>query len=116
MGVTQRMALSMIRGDTLTIGFEIDNLSEDLDEVYFSCRTAFGASDYIFQVSLTGQSVNGSVTKESDGKYRVRVAPIATANLTPGQYVYDLEFEYGDDVLTPLIGSLKIDYGVTEGE
>ena len=116
MGVTQRMALSMIRGDTLTIGFEIDNLSEDLDEVYFSCRTAFGASDYIFQVSLTGQSVNGSVTKESDGKYRVRVAPIATANLTPGQYVYDLEFEYGDDVLTPLIGTLKIDYGVTEGE
>ena len=116
MGVTQRIALSMIRGDTLTLGFEIVNLSEDLDEVFFSCRTAFGASDYIFQVSLTGQSVNGSVTKEADGRYRVRVAPVATASLTPGDYVYDLEIDYGNDVLTPLIGTLKINYCVTEGE
>lgn len=112
MGITERMALSMIRGDTLTIAFEIENLQETLDEVFFSCRTAFGASSYVFQVSMTG----GGVTQQDDGKYVVRVAPELTANLTPAQYVYDLQIDYGDDVLTPLIGTLKIDYGVTEGE
>lgn len=116
MGVTQRMALSMIRGDTLTIPFEIENLTTTLDEIYFSCRTAFGASDYVFQVKMSASSTEGEVTNQGDGKYLVRVAPVATASLTPGQYVYDLEIDYGDDVLTPLIGTLKIDYGVTEGE
>ena len=115
MGVTQRMALSMIRGDTLTIGFEIDNLSETVDNVFFSCREAFGASDYLFQVSMT-TSTAGSVTVDEDGKYLVRVAPATTENITPGNYVYDLQVNYGIDVFTPLIGQLKIDYGVTEGE
>ena len=116
MGITQRMALSMIRGDTFTMPFEIENLTTTIDEIYFSCRTAFGASNYVFQVKMTTTSENGEVTDQGDGKYLVRVAPVATENLMPGQYVYDLQIDYGDDVLTPLIGTLKIDYGVTEGE
>ena len=114
MGFTQRMALSMIRGDTFTLPFEIDNLSTTLDEIYFSCRTAFGAPEYVFQVKMTATSDNGEVTDQGDGKYLVRVAPVATENLAPGTYVYDLEFNYGPDVMTPLIGTLKIEYGVTE--
>lgn len=109
--LTQNIFLKMVRGDTLSLGFEIEGLTEDLDEVYFSCRTEFGALNYVFQASLTG----GEVTKEDTGKYLVRIPPAYTANLAPGDYVYDLEVQLDNDVFTPLIGRLQIDWGVSEG-
>lgn len=109
--LTQNIPLSMIRGDTLSLGFEIEGLTDDLDEVYFSCRTALGTNTYVFQGSLTG----GEVTKVDTGKYQVRIPPSYTANLEPNTYVYDLEVTLGTDVFTPLIGKLKINYGVSEG-
>lgn len=109
--LTQNVFLKMVRGDTLSLGFEVDGLTEDLDEVYFSCRTEYGANNYVFQASLT----NGEVTKEATGKYLVRIPPAYTANLVPGDYVYDLEVQLDSDVFTPLIGKLEICWGVTEG-
>ena len=109
--LTQKIFLQMIKGDTLSLGFTVDGLTADLDEVYFSCRTEYGSPTYVFQASLTG----GQVTKVATGQYLVTVPPSNTANVAPGDYVYDLEVTLGTNVFTPLIGTLKIDWGVSEG-
>ena len=108
--LTQNIYLKMVRGDTLSLGFEIEGLTDDLDEVYFSCRTEYGALSYVFQGSLT----NGEVTKEDTGKYLVKIPPAYTEHVAPGGYVYDLEVQLDGDVFTPLIGNLEIIWGVTE--
>ena len=112
MSITQNVNLNMIRGDTLSIGVEFTNLTDDLDGAYFSCKQSYSANSYIFQKSL---ATGGGITKESTGVYRIRVAPADTENVAPGNYVYDLQIQIDNDILTILIGTLTIGYGVTEG-
>lgn len=107
--ITQNVFLEMVRGDTLGIGLQFDNLSGTIDEVYMSCRSRFGAPDLVFQGSTTG----GEVTVDGGNVY-ICIPPAATENVTPGMYVYDVEITSGADVFTPLLGNLRILYGVTE--
>lgn len=110
MAEINRVAMNMIRGDTLCVGLQTLTLTEDLDEVYFSCKVKRGDSTYVFQETLTG----GGVTKVDTGLYQARVAPSKTRNLEPGIYWVDVECHYGADVYTALLGTLQIEYGVTE--
>lgn len=107
--ITQNVFLEMVRGDTLGLGIQFTNLASPIDEVVLSCRTEFGSPTLVFQGSLTG----GEVTTDGGNVY-ICIPPERTASLTPGMYVYDVEITVGDDVVTPLIGNLRILYGVTE--
>lgn len=104
--------LSMVRGDTLAFGMEFEDLDQDLDGAYFSCKTSFSASEYVFQKTLT----NG-ISKVATGQYRVRIAPEDTADVDPGTYYYDLQIAANSDVFTILRGVLEIlpDVTVLEG-
>lgn len=107
--ITQNVFLEMVRGDTLGIGLQFDNLSGTIDEVVMSCRPAFGAASLTFQGSTAG----GEVTVDGGNVY-ICIPPEATEAVAPGMYVYDVQITSGADVFTPLLGNLKILYGVTE--
>ena len=99
--------ICMIRGDTLSFGLEIDGLDQDLDTAYFTCRQNYDG-DIIFQ-----KAINDGITKESTGKYKVRVAPADTASLDIGRYVYDFQIGVNGDIFTIMNGILELEHEVT---
>lgn len=100
--------LNMVRGDTLAFGVEIENLNQDLDTCYFSCKKDADDNDYIFQKSL-----EDGIEKVETGVYRIRVAPSDTRLVEVGNYYYDLQIGVNDDIYTVLRGVLKIEREIT---
>ncbi len=100
--------MSMVRGDTLSFGIEIEDFDQDLDTVFFSCKSNYDDSAYVFQKSL-----GDGITKVETGKYIVRVAPEDTKDVSVGKYYYDLEIGANSDIFTVLRGVLDIEYDVT---
>lgn len=100
----------MTRGDTLQYVFELEPTNNEsvieLTSAYFTCRDE---NDVIqFQKNL-----GDGITRVADNKYQVRVAPEDTASLDVGYYKYDNEINYGDDKLTILKGTLKLEEDMT---
>lgn len=100
--------LTMVRGDTLSFGFEYDGTTQDLATAFFTCRKSFNSEQVIFQKSL-----GHGITKSDTGKYIVRVAPSDTRYLEAGAYYYDLQVSINGDVFTPLKGALIIENDAT---
>lgn len=100
----------MTRGDTLQYAFELEPEDDEdvitLTGAYFTCRNE--SDTIVFQKSL-----NDGITLIEDNKYQVRVAPEDTASLDIGYYKYDNEITYGDDKLTILKGTLKLEEDIT---
>lgn len=99
---------SMVRGDTLAFGFEIEGV-DDIENAYFSCKKNKDDTDYTFQKSL-----GDGIYKVEDGKYGVRIPPSATNDVEIGQYYYDLQIQVNLDIYTVLIGRLNIVQEVTK--
>lgn len=104
----------MVRGDTL--GFVVtiqdaESVAQTPSAMAFSCRTEADAPDYIFS-----KTIGDGITLVETGKYRVRVAPEDTEDINPGTYAIDLQITVGSDVVTPILGKLKIKQDVTWGE
>lgn len=100
--------MSMIRGDTLSFGIEIDGLDQDLESAFFSCKQNYDDDGYVFQKSLAD-----GITKVETGKYIVRVAPTDTKDIQSGKYYYDLEIGVNSDIFTILKGILTVEPDVT---
>lgn len=109
------MNISTFRGDTLAFGLAFKDLGQDLDSAFFTVKQSFDAADPVVQ-----KSIGDGITKVEDSgeevKYRVRVAPEDTQDLTPGTYVYDLQIGVNDDIYTILSGKLEIKADVTRTE
>ena len=99
----------IIRGDTLIFEFTIENLEEDLNSCYFSCKKDITDKYYTFQKSL-----DNGITKVDTGKYKVRVAPADTKTQEVGRYIYDLQIGIGEDIYTIMTGSFTINKEITE--
>lgn len=100
--------ISLPRGDTFAFGFEAADLGQDLDEAYFSCKLNADDTEYVFQ-----KTIGDGITKESTGKYRIRVAPEDTAELEVTDYAYDFRIVVNNDVATVMSGALKLSQEVT---
>lgn len=105
--------ITMIRGDTLSFGFELmdengEPFEQELDTVHFSCK--HNKKDYanVFQKTL-----DNGVTSAGQGQYIVRVAPEDTAHVEAGKYYYDLQLGVNGDIFTVLHGVLEIEQDVT---
>lgn len=109
--------IGMVRGDTLSFGFELYEKSGDsvvpsstvLNEAYFSCKRTKNDTTYAFQ-----KTFGNGISRVEGNVYRVRVAPEDTANLSEGKYSYDLQINPSTDAFTILEGILEIRKGVTE--
>lgn len=100
--------LAMIRGDTYAFGVEIEDLDQELETAYFSCKETASDEDYIFQKTL-----NDGISLVETGKYRVRIAPEDTVNLKAKSYRYDLQIGVNGDIYTVLKGELNIAEDIT---
>lgn len=109
------MNLSTYRGDTLAFGLAFKDLDQDLDSAYFTVKAGYDDTIPVVQKSLdAGIEKVGEIGEEV--KYRVRVAPEDTEDLTPGLYVYDLQIGVNGDVFTIMSGQLEIKADVTRTE
>jgi len=101
---------SFVRGDTVKIGIRLKNTEAVPDEVWFSVKKSAGNADYIFQKNLA----DGIGPGEEEMTYTIRIAPEDTQALPEGKYRFDLEMKYGDDIYTPLIGTINLIADVTK--
>ena len=104
--------ITMMRGDTLSFGVVVSDQAGqplDLDTAFMTCKKNFTDEEPIFQKSL-----EDGITKDSDGKYVVRVAPNDTKDVEAGIYFYDLQIGANGDVYTVLRGYLKLEWDVTD--
>lgn len=108
--------ISMVRGDTLSFGFQITGLEgAEPDEVYFSCKEHLEDETYIFSIHLGAGIEKRSYDAETDTlTYGVRVAPSLTEDVDFGKYFYDLQIDINDDILTLMKGKLSIEWEVKE--
>ena len=102
--------ISMVKGDTLSFGFQIQGLEhQEPDDVFFSCKADLESESYIFQKTLEDGIVIRSYDSENDiYTFGVRVAPDDTSSQECGRYFYDLSIHVNDDVLTLMRGMLEI--------
>ena len=103
--------IKSVRGDTMAFAIEIEDLDQDLDSAYFSCKQNYTDEDYVFQ-----KSIGDGIEKVETGKYRIRVAPEDTATVDPGRYYFDLEIGANGDIYTLMRGILELLPDVTEVE
>lgn len=103
--------ITMVRGDTLSFGVEIekqDGTPLDIDSAFFTCKKSYTGEAFEFQ-----KSMNSGISKESAGKYIVRVAPEDTASMESGKYFYDFQISSDSDVFTIMRGTLEIEQDFT---
>lgn len=108
MEATRNYNLSMVRGDTLAFGFEVQGVDQ-LDTAFFSCKINADDDQYVFQKSL-----NDGISMVRTGQFRVRVSPADTEDVEVGSYYYDLEIGANGDIYTILKGRLKIEQDITK--
>jgi len=108
------MDLSMVKGDTLSFGFQLQGLGGTRpDSIYFACKDQLESEDYIFNKILNdGVSLKDYDETTDILTYIVRVAPSDTENIDCGRYFYDLSVNVNNDVLTLMKGRLLIDWEV----
>lgn len=101
--------LRMVRGDTLQFDVRLSEIdSSSITSLYFTVKKKAKDTGWIVQKSL-----DNGITSTGEAQYRVRVAPEDTENVDAGKYVFDLQVGIGNDIYTPLIGTVDIVQDVT---
>lgn len=104
-----------VRGDTFSHPIYVENLHQDLESIYFTCRDGSNDNSEI----LIEKSLNNGITymdydEETDTRtYIVRLAPEDTKDLQSGTYYYDEQIEVNGDVLTIMKGRFILEQDIT---
>ena len=99
--------ITMVKGDTLAFGVEIEDESGspvNITDAVFVAKKTYNALTSVFEVSL-----GDGITKIADGVYSVRVAPEDTADNEPGRYFYQFKVAKNDDVYTIMRGIIELE-------
>lgn len=97
------------RGDTFAIRIKPTDSEYVPDELHLSCKKRKSDTNYVFHKTIA----NGGVTLDSDGWYTLKATP-TDMDLQQGQYHYDVQWDYNDDVFTVMAGMLTIREDVTK--
>lgn len=100
------------RGDTLSFGIEIEDIGQQLDTAYFTCKQNPDDETPIFQKSL-GDGITLDHIESDKYYYVVRIAPEDTKDLEFRKYYYDLQIGVNEDIFTIAKGILTLEYDVT---
>ena len=106
--------ISMVRGDTLSFGFQITGLNGvEPDEVYFSCKNNPDDNAYIFSIDTSsGIDLRSHDTETDTLTYGVALAPSYTKSVDLGRYFYDLRIVIDNDVITLMRGAFVLEWRV----
>jgi len=107
-----------VKGDTYSSSLTVENLGQDLDSIYFTCRDNLNDnSEIIFEKSLNNGISLVEYDEENDiRKYVVRIAPADTKNIQSGSYFYDLQASVNGDVFTIMKGKFILEQESARGE
>ena len=102
-----RFDITMTRGDTYNIVFDVSKLTtSDLTCAYMTCKekdAPEGTAKFCKKLSDSG------IAKISSGKYKISLARADTINLdVDGQYMYDVEVKYDNEIKTIMCGCFKL--------
>lgn len=101
------LSIIMPRGDKRLFKFCIragETLQTDMDEIYFTVKNTFRASNYIFQKRLT----LGEITLGEDNYYHSSIDPSDTDELDYGVYKFDIEIIRGTEIKQTAVGTLTL--------
>lgn len=104
-----------IKGNTFSHPIIVEGLNQDLEGVYFTCRTDLSDdSEVLFQKSLNNGITFIYYDEETDKRtYTVRIAPEDTKDLQSGTYFYDETVFVNGDVITIMRGRFIIEQNAT---
>lgn len=101
--------LEMVRGDSLSFDLNLGGLTEEsIVSIDFSAKKKLSDDHYLFR-----ESFEHGVEKIGESSWRVTVAPEDTEDADPGKYQYDLQLGIGTEVITPLMGTIRLIGDVT---
>lgn len=108
--------ITMIRGDTMSFGFQIQGLGGQTPRVItFTCKETPESDTDLFSVDLNDHIRERSYDSEHDIRtYVVRIPPILTADLELGRYFYDLQININNDIITLMRGRLSLEYEISD--
>lgn len=111
-----RRDISMVKGDTLAFGFQIQGLGgSEPSSIIFTCKNTPEDTSALFAVSLDDNITLRDYNSEEDiYTYSVRIPPSLTEDLDIGRYFYDLQLTANDDILTLMIGRLTLEQEITK--
>ena len=103
--------MSMVAGDTLVFGVEIEGQEGDtVTAASFCAMNDLETGELVFEKSLNN-GITYAGQRDDCAVYNVQTDPEDTADLE-GQYYYQLKLIYDPDVYTVLKGILKIERSV----
>lgn len=105
-----------VKGNTFSHPIIVENLGQDLEGVYFTCRDSLNDdSNILFQKSLNNGITFVYYDEQTDTRhYVVRVAPDDTENLQAGTYYYDETIFVNSDKITIMRGRFIIEQDATK--
>ena len=108
------MRIALIRGDIDYERFLVKdkdgNLTDvDFDDVHFTVKKSTKDHTVLFQKKLSA----GTIEKLGVGDYQVKINPEDTNNLNYGDYVFDFQVSYQNEIKKTFVGKFVIDDEVT---
>lgn len=111
------MTIRMPRGDIRLVHFTINNpdgTCSDIDftEIYFTVKRSFTDRNFLFQKRLS----TGGIIKVNTGDYQVKIESDDTSDLSFGQYKFDIQFVFEDQLKETFVGNFELTAEVTSKE
>lgn len=104
-----------VKGDTFSCGLTVENLGQDLDTAYFTCRDSLNDNSEALFVKALDDGISIVEQQENIYKYAIRVAPEDTEDLQSGTYYYDLEIGVNSDIFTIMKGKFILEQDSSRG-
>ena len=104
--------ITMVKGDTLSFGVEIEDESGspvDITDAEFIAK-----KNYDDAMSIFDKTLGSGITRVSAGLYAVRVAPEDTAEAEAGRYFYQFKVMKSSDVFTIMRGIIELEPEIEE--
>lgn len=84
----------------------------DFTEIYFTVKRNANDVQYQFQKKLS----NGGITKLDNGDYQVKIEPQDTENMVYGEYKFDVQLHYLNELKETFIGKFILTEEITFNE
>ena len=111
------MRVSMPRGDIRLVRFIINDpdgttTSTDFTEIHFTVKKNATAKVFYFQKKLS----TGGIVKLGAGDYQVKIEPEDTQNMAYGNYKFDVQIKYEDQLNETFCGDFILTEEITFNE
>ena len=108
------MTIRMPRGDIRLERFVVNNRDGtvtdiDFTEIYFTVKKTSRDINFLFQKRLS----TGEIVKLGTGDYEIKIESDDTSDLSYGNYKFDIQLVYGNQLKETFVGDLVITDEIT---